>query len=650
MALGFNAYAQSSLDTVKRNKVLTLLKEDQYTQAFVILKDIQNRYDNAEPGRDYAQLLLEISYIFDEKGNYQSSLEYSFATLNLASVRPEFKMEEAKALIEIASIYYFLEQPSIGLGYSKKGLTLAYQLSENSLIAQCLNSMGTLYDKMGDDKKAINCYDSALLLRNQLNISRDIAATLSNIGLLYEKQGQFEKALSFQLKSLAIDDSIRNEYGITWSYQMLGALTFKMQNFNAAERYLEMADSLAHIINSYGVLIDNYRSKKELMKVKGDYKEALRYAELFDKLRDSIYSRELMSTVSVVQNTYELNRKNQELKDKQNTVRQQRNFIIVVAITLVFVSILAFFYYRSFTKVRKLNWEIAEQNEEIRMQSEELTEANAILVELNRAVEEQKEEIQAQSEELTESNQTIYQINQNLEETIKVRTNELVQAYKELDTFFYRASHDFRRPLTTFMGLAEVAKITVKDEYVLGLFDKVRLTANSLDKMLTKLQSISDVGLQHLSPKEVYVKDIFDSVFTTYYESLREEEMKLNAEVLLSTSFHSYPSLLKVVLDNLVENSIHFKRPGSNGLVNLKAYEQGNEIVLEVRDNGQGIEEQYQDRIFDMYFRGNERSKGNGLGLYIVKKAAEKIKGRITFQSTYDSGSVFSVFLPRDIV
>ncbi len=115
---------------------------------------------------------------------------------------------------------------------------------------------------------------------------------------------------------------------------------------------------------------------------------------------------------------------------------------------------LAFFYYRSFSKVRKLNTEIAHQNEEIRMQSEELTEANLILVELNKAIAEQKEEIQSQSEELTESNQAIYDINQNLEQIIKERTAELVQAYKELDTFFYRASHDFRRPLTTFMGLA----------------------------------------------------------------------------------------------------------------------------------------------------------------------------------------------------
>ena len=80
---------------------------------------------------------------------------------------------------------------------------------------------------------------------------------------------------------------------------------------------------------------------------------------------------------------------------------------------------------------------------------------------------------------------------------------------------------------------------TVKDEYILSLFDKVRQTATNLDKMLLKLQSISDVGVQHLSVKKIFIKDIFDSVFTTFYENLREEEMKLNVEIAITCDFHS---------------------------------------------------------------------------------------------------------------
>ena len=64
---------------------------------------------------------------------------------------------------------------------------------------------------------------------------------------------------------------------------------------------------------------------------------------------------------------------------------------------------------------------------------------------------------------------------------------------------------------------------------------------------------------------------------------------------------------------------------------------------MEVQDNGEGIPEEFKDRIFEMYFRANERSKGNGLGLYIVKKAVEKLGGTIGLKSELYTGSTFTI-------
>jgi signal transduction histidine kinase len=69
-------------------------------------------------------------------------------------------------------------------------------------------------------------------------------------------------------------------------------------------------------------------------------------------------------------------------------------------------------------------------------------------------------------------------------------------------------------------------------------------------------------------------------------------------------------------------------------------------LNLIVSDNGQGIDAAYHHRIFDMYFRANERSKGNGLGLYITKKAVEKLNGEISFESAAGHGCVFKVIVP----
>ena len=94
MASGVHSFAQSTLDTVKRNKVIKLLREDRYAQAFTLLSDLQDHYNFIEPGRDYAQLLLNISYIFDEKGNYRNFLSLQATEEQALSKRVDVLMSE----------------------------------------------------------------------------------------------------------------------------------------------------------------------------------------------------------------------------------------------------------------------------------------------------------------------------------------------------------------------------------------------------------------------------------------------------------------------------------------------------------------------------------------------------------------------------
>jgi signal transduction histidine kinase len=274
------------------------------------------------------------------------------------------------------------------------------------------------------------------------------------------------------------------------------------------------------------------------------------------------------------------------------------------------------------------------------------SEVNIQLKKLNRNIIEQKEEIQAQSEELLTASNTISSINKALEAKIEERTFELKQAYKELDTFFYRSSHDFRRPITTFLGLAGVAAITVKDPVSLELFDKVKETATNLDKMLHKLQSISDLGAQQMVFKEVFLKELADEVLENFRESIHHKNIVVSLDLVGKSAFLSYPVLIKLIFDNLLENSIQFASLESP-FIKIRIKVDENQMELVVEDNGHGILEQYQPRIFEMYFRANERSKGNGLGLYISKKAVERLNGWIGFSSEYNKGSVFIVRIPN---
>ena len=107
-------------------------------------------------------------------------------------------------------------------------------------------------------------------------------------------------------------------------------------------------------------------------------------------------------------------------------------------------------------------------------------------------------------------------------------------------------------------------------------------------------------------------------------------------------------NLLLIICERLIENGIDFRcnRLNEKPFLKLGITGSGKRVVFEFRDNGIGIANNFYQRIFGMFFRASERSQGNGLGLYIARKAAEKLGGEITFESEIDSGSSFRLILP----
>jgi signal transduction histidine kinase len=101
-----------------------------------------------------------------------------------------------------------------------------------------------------------------------------------------------------------------------------------------------------------------------------------------------------------------------------------------------------------------------------------------------------------------------------------------------------------------------------------------------------------------------------------------------------------------MILENLLENAIHFGTPEGCEIM-MKATEGEGYIQIKISDNGPGIPKEYQEQVFEMYFRGSERSRGNGLGLYIVKKAVEKLNGTVRMETEWGRGTTFIVTLPQ---
>jgi len=595
---------------------------------------------------------IRMGEAFQEEGFYDLALKY----LNEALMIAESKGYNAN----IADAYYFMawtffrsKDYSKASEYIHKAIVWYNSINLDSKADWCFNLLGLIKSQEKKFDSAFYYLSKSLTTNQSLSIAPNVSANCFNLGELFLDQKNYAQALRYYWRGLKIDIAIGDEYGQCLFYNRLGRIYTQTNRFDSAKYYLEKAIALAVPTSGTDIFRVNYIDMADYLQKTGKPELALNYYKKYNLFSDSLFNKQRAQSQAAFEALYNIEKRENEITILQRTnelnqskLLVQRGWVVLFSVITLFSLSAGVFYYRFARKLRKLNNEIIEQNEEIQAQSEELSEANTGLVSLNRAIAFQKKTIEEQAEELKEKNKYISEINSELENKIENRTIELKQAYKELDTFFYRSSHDFRRPLTTFMGLAEVAKVIVKDEAALELFKKVDENARNLDRMLKKLQSISDLGTQELIFKEVFIRDLVIQEIEETKELLESKSIKVDLQIHHQLSFHTYSALVHIIFRNLLENSIAFSKP-EGGNITIMGKENKNGVEVEFSDDGLGIPFEYQERVFDMYFRANENAKGNGLGLYIVKKAIQKLNGEIELISEEGVGTKLIIWLPN---
>ncbi|NOS55373.1 MAG: tetratricopeptide repeat protein [Cyclobacteriaceae bacterium] len=620
---------------------------ESWSQVLAVHRKLSYQYE-------ISSLLYRMGEVYEELGFYQLALESLSRSLKMAQ-SSDYRFLLGELYFELAWVFYRNKNFEEATQNIRRAEEAFLKINQTDRLPSCWNVRGLIQFKKNNFDSSLYFHQRSLRAREEFGDKISISSSLFNIGELFNAKKEYKKALTYLWPGVEIDESVGDNYGKGLYYYQIGKSYNRLGVKDSAKYYLERAVRLAIPTSASDLLRNSYFEMADYLKNSGKPTEAIVYYQKYIRVNDSLYNKQNAQSLSAYRTLYDVETKDKEIellnqKSLLATAQAQKQRILFYTVVVGFLILvgLAIFYYRFAKRLRKLTYSLAEKSEEIQTQAEELTEANQVLSKLNREISEQKEEIQAQAEELTESNQAISGINETLEERIDARTSELKQAYKELDTFFYRSSHDFRRPLTTFMGLAEVAKITVKDQWALELFEKVNETAQNLDKMLMKLQSISDLGVEELLYKQVFIEEAFHRKIDSFGQELLQKNIKVEIHAPSTLSFYSYPALLKIILDNLIENAIFFKAT-VNSFIRLNAYTHSEGVMIEVEDNGQGIEEEFLGRVFEMYFRGNEHSKGNGLGLYIVKKTIDKLGGVITISSKLGVGTKVSIFFPHQV-
>lgn len=649
-------------DNISYQRAIVLFNEAQYLEGIKLLNDVTSSYLNQDNLVEYVKVTIDAADLLEELGSNDLSIKKCYEALDICK-KKNFKSEELRVRTILGWNFYDTHQLPLARTTTEEVLKEAQQLKLEVEEAAAENLLGRILTEEKKYQEALYHYEKGLALRIEHKNHQGRAHILANMADTYFAMSQYKKAIGLIKKSIAIVDSLGGSSSASWdyvgsNYLRLSSIYIKMNDYDSALYALNYEKSKRRLTNNVKTRntkefqVNWYNGYREVLIGKGKIQEALEISLKIEQLKDSLNATSLSERIVSLQASYELDKQAQELMLRNDeitlqkaAIRQQQVIITAAIIVSLLLIILLYVSYRYYTRSRSLNQTLQEINKEVQAQKEELAKANQELNIINRQLADKNEEIQTQSEELTQSYATISKMNESLEQKVRDRTLQLQEAFKELDTFLYRSSHDFRRPLTTFMGLAEVAKISVSDKNALDLFEKVKETTVNLDRMLLKLQSISDVGSEQFVVKRIDVKSIFDSALKIYHEAISQNSIKVVLKTDVIDSFSTYPAFLKIIIDNLLENAIQFSKP-NGAQIRLEAKSKDNGVEILVWDNGFGIEEEHKDRVFDMFFRGSQYSKGNGLGLYIVKKAVGKLEGNVSIESTYNVETKIKIWLP----
>ena len=220
--------------------------------------------------------------------------------------------------------------------------------------------------------------------------------------------------------------------------------------------------------------------------------------------------------------------------------------------------------------------------------------------------------------------------------------------------FLSLATHQLLTPISATKWIAETVlneKIGSLNENQKGYIQDIQVSMKRAGELVNALLNISRIesGRLMIKPEMTSLKDLLDGVIKDVVARLEEKNQKIDTKVGPNLpKINVDPRLVREIFMNFITNAIKYSPKDSVIAVNIEVI--GNEVVSSISDNGYGIPESEQHRVFEKFYRGEnivEKEKdGNGLGLYLVKQIVEASGGRVWFKSEVNKGTTFWFSLP----
>ncbi|PSR53555.1 chemotaxis protein [Adhaeribacter arboris] len=233
------------------------------------------------------------------------------------------------------------------------------------------------------------------------------------------------------------------------------------------------------------------------------------------------------------------------------------------------------------------------------------------------------------------------------EELRKTNAN-LVRINNDLDNFVYTASHDLKSPISNIEGLLYHLEMELEnaDDRILEILSHIK---KSVDRFQTTIKDLAEITKAEKQEEdditEVTIEDLLDDIKLSINNLMEESAAVIETNCQECPAIKFSKTNLKSILYNLISNSIKYRAAERPLQIKVSTEKVPGYAVLIVQDNGLGIEESQQSKLFGMFKRFHNHVEGSGVGLYIVNKIVQNAGGRIEVASKLNEGTTFKIFL-----
>ncbi len=230
----------------------------------------------------------------------------------------------------------------------------------------------------------------------------------------------------------------------------------------------------------------------------------------------------------------------------------------------------------------------------------------------------------------------------HLEALVQQRTQKLSETISELEAFSYSISHDMRSPLRSMIGFAEI----LKEEFApklgaegIDYLNRISNASRRMDQLIQDVLVFSRLSREDVVLEAVDADSLIRGILQSY-PNLHPDVVEITLRSPLPT-VRGNAALLTQCFSNLLENGAKFVAPGTKPKLEVWSETSPGRVKIFFQDQGIGISEHNLKRIFEIFHRVGRGNDGTGIGLAIVRKAAEKMGGSVGVQSELGKGSLF---------